>query len=311
MSLNDEAIQSANMFNAKGISNTLHSILPGKKSQTLQDQLSTLLLIEDYCRDELKVQKELAPLTLEKYKQQLTAFCHWLGEREPSVELGALFLAELRQKGYSGASIRSYYASIKPFLKWRGLEFKLKLKKRKRLPSYHSHDEFKQLLNAVEQRKDSWANKNKQRDLLILRTLAFTGIRKAELLAIQCRDIRPGYLSIPHGKGDKPRVIPLVESLHTDLVEYIRRNALSLTDRLFPLSSARLGVIVRMYSAKAGTDFSPHDLRHYFATRLIEEGAELRKVQELLDHEDISTTALYLDVIPEHLKQTVQLLEEE
>ena len=279
--------------------------------RSLQDQLSTVVLLADYCWQELELKKELAPLTTAKYKQQLTFFCNWLEGREPSAELGALFIAELRQKGYSRASIRLYYAAIRPFLYWLEIPFDLKLKKIKRLPSYHSHHEFERLLDVVRQRKDNWATKNQQRDLLILKTFALTGIRKTELLSIRCQDINECYLFIHHGKGDKPRVVPLKKTLYAQLTDYIKQENLAPVDRLFPLSPTRLGVIVRGYAAKAGVGFTPHQLRHLFATSLIEKGAHIGQVQELLRHDDPSTTALYLDVVPAHLKETVELLEDD
>ena len=74
----------------------------------------------------------------------------------------------------------------------------------------------------------------------------------------------------------------------------------------------RLDRMVRESAVKAGlADITPHQLRHCFATWLVERGAEVRKVQELLGHADISTTAMYLDVIPRHLKATIELLEDE
>jgi len=92
-------------------------------------EISTINLLADYCYQELEIKKELAQVTIAKYKQQLNYFYNWLGERELSAEMGTLFLAELRQQGYSKVSIRSYYAAIRPFLKWHGIDFTLKLKK--------------------------------------------------------------------------------------------------------------------------------------------------------------------------------------
>jgi len=283
-----------------------------KGARSLQEQLSALVILDDYCHQKLQIEKDLDPLSISKYRQQLTFFCNWLGERDPSTELATLFLAELRQQGYSRASIRSYYAAIRPFLKWRGIEFKLKLKKIKRLPHYHTKDEFDRLIQAIAQRQDTWAAKNKERDILIVKTLAYTGLRRSELLALNCQDIKKGFLFVYSGKGERDRVIPLIESLNAQLAEYISKNHLAPADRLFSIGPNRLARMVREAAARAGlNDITPHELRHFFATMLVERGAELRKVQELLGHEDISSTAIYLDVVPGHLRKTVELLEDE
>ena len=282
-----------------------------KGAWSLQDQLTALVLLDDYCHQKLQAEKDLNPLSISKYRQQLTFFCNWLGEREPSAELGALFLAELRQQGYSRASIRSYYAAIRPFLSWRGIKFKLKLKKIRRLPHYHTKDEFDRLVQAIAERQDTWA-KNKERDILIIKTLAYTGLRRAELLAVNCQNIKQGFLFVYSGKGERDRVIPLIKSLNAQLSDYINKNHLAPADRLFSIGPNRLARMIREAAARAGlTDITPHQLRHFFATRLVERGAELRKVQELLGHEDISSTAIYLDVVPGHLRKTVELLEDE
>jgi len=274
-------------------------------------QVASLIVLQHYC-EQLAVKKDLAPETISKYKQQLSQFYNWLGARDPSAELASSFvLGELRiNKGYSRATIRSYYAALRPFLYYLEMPFDLKLKKVKRLPRYHTYDEFQRLLAAVEERKDNWA-KNKERDLLIIKTLAFTGLRKSELLRLKCQDIKGDLLFVYLGKGERDRVIPLTKKLSKELAGYMRDNKLAPCQRLFPLSSNRLQTLVHHYADKAGVSgISPHQFRHYFATRLIEKGAEVRKVQELLGHEDISTTALYLDVVPTHLKKTVELLEE-
>ena len=275
----------------------------------MQNEVSRIVLLALYEREFLQV-LELSPISTAKYKQQLQTFCNWLGQREPSAELARQFLVELKVTAYSNASIRSYYAAIKPFLRWLNIEFKLKLKKEKRLPKYHTKDEFNRLVQAIASRTDSWA-RNAQRDILIVKVLAYTGIRRSELLSLKCQDIIEGFLFVRQGKGRKDRVIPLIRSLQSDMANYIGENKLVPADRLFPIGPNRLARMVREAAAKAGlSDVTPHQLRHYFATSLAEKGAELRKIQELLGHADISTTAIYLDVIPRHLQATVELLED-
>jgi integrase/recombinase XerD len=152
----------------------------------------------------------------------------------------------------------------------------------------------------------------KRTDILIIKTLAYTGLRRSELLALKCRDIKQGFLFVYRGKGERDRVIPVIKSLSIELSGYISKNHLAPADRLFPIGPNRIARIVREAAARAGlTNITPHQLRHFFATRLVERGAEVRKVQELLGHEDISSTAIYLDVVPGHLKQTIELLEDE
>ena len=167
------------------------------------------------------------------------------------------------------------------------------------------------MLNAVADRRDNWS-KVRGRDRLIILLLAYTGIRRAELLALRCRDVRDGYLTVYQGKGDKDRTIPLIRDLSREISQYVAEHKLGPAERLVPLSAVRLYQMIKRYGRLAGAgDISPHKLRHMFATRLVEKGAQLRAVQELLGHADISTTAVYLDVSPSHLTSTIKLLEEE
>ena len=278
--------------------------------ERMQNEVSRIVLLSLYEQEILR-HLELSPVSITKYKQQVSAFCDWLGKQEPSSELAKSFLTELRISGYSNASIRSYYAAIKPFLKWLNIEFKLKLKKEKRLPRYHDRSELDLLIQAIANRKDSWA-KNAERDILIVNVLAYTGIRRSELLSLKCQDIAQGFLFVRQGKGHRDRVIPLIKRLQGEIGDYISKHDLAPADRLFPIGANRLDRMVRESATKAGlAGITPHQLRHAFATWLTERGAEVRKVQELLGHADISTTAIYLDVIPRHLKATVELLEDE
>jgi len=255
--------------------------------------------------------EDLTPATLRLRQGQLRAFHNWLGPSEPSASTAKLFLAELRARGYQRDTLRSYYYALRPYLAYLEIPFKVRFKRERRLPRYHSRDDIARILDVIAGREDRWS-RLKERDRLIFRTLALSGLRRAELLALRCRDVREGYLFVYRGKGDKDRVAPIPAKLSREILDYIREGGRGPSDPLFPIRNARLDALVKGYALRAGIDdLTPHSLRHYFATRLIELGADLRKVQELLDHNDIGTTAIYLDVIPAHLRQTVELLEDE
>lgn len=273
------------------------------------NQISVKVALDIYLRQfELE---DIVPATLRLRRGQLGHFHTWLGGSEPSAETAKLFLAELRSQGYQRDTLRSYYYALRPYLAYLEIPFKMRFKRERRLPRYHSRDDLARILDVIAGREDRWA-RLKERDRLIFRTLALSGLRRAELLALRCRDVKEGYLFVYRGKGDKDRVAPIPRKLSLEVLDYIKESGFEPSDRLFPIRKARLDALVKGYALKVGIDdLTPHGLRHYFATRLLELGADIRKVQELLDHADIGTTAIYLDVIPAHLRQTVELLEEE
>jgi integrase/recombinase XerC len=276
---------------------------------TATNQLSVRVALDLYM-GQLQVQ-DVTPETLALRLAQLRAFHAWLEDRESTTQLGQLFLAELRGRGYQRNTLRSYYHALKPYFAYLEIPLKVKLKVDRRLPRYHSRDDFLRILDVIDRKPERWA-KFKVRDRLIIRTLAMSGLRRAELLALKCRDVKEGYLFVYRGKGDKDRVAPVPRKLSGDLLDYIRDRGLGPPDRLFPLCKARLDELVKGYALSAGIDdLTPHGLRHYFATRLLELGTDLRTLQELLSHADISTTAIYLDVLPQHLRRAVDLLEDE
>jgi len=272
-------------------------------------QISDQVVLDFYLK-QLQLE-DLTPATLRLRQRQVTIFQAWLADREPSADAAKLFLAELRNKGYQRNTLRSWYHAVKPYLAYLEIPFKVRIKKDKRLPRYHSREDLARIFAVISARDDKWAAL-KKRDRLIIRTLALSGLRRSELLALRCRDVKEGYLFVYRGKGDKDRVAPIPRKLSLELLDYIRESGVEPSSRLFPMGKSRLDSMVKNYALKAGIDdLTPHGLRHYFATRLLELRANLRNVQELLGHADISTTAIYLDVIPEHLRQTVELLEEE
>jgi len=265
--------------------------------------------LKDYST-ELALNQGLAPTSLAKYKQCLAAFITWLDDRPTSPQAAKMFLAELRERGYKPGSVQLYYHAIKPFLEFQGIPFKLKFKKVRQLPQYHSAEDLKSILSVIDNRGDNWS-KLGQRDRLIILTLAFTGLRASELINLRPCDITNDYVFVRHGKGSKDRTIPLAETIRKPLSDYIEHEGLRPTERLFSIQRRRLYTIVTQYARAAGiNDISPHSLRHYFATRLVEQKAQLNAIQELLGHADISTTAVYLDLIPSHLKSAISLLDE-
>ena len=276
---------------------------------TVQISISNKVVLDLYL-DQLQ-SEDLTVATLRLRQEQLRAFLAWLGLREPSAITARQFLAELKERGYQRNTLRSYYYAVKLYLAYLEIPLKVRFKREKRLPRYHNHEDLSRILEVIDQRGDNWS-RLKERDRLIFRTLALSGLRRAELLNLKCRDVKEGYLFVYHGKGDKDRVAPIPRKLSLELLGYCRESGFEPSHRIFPIGKVWLDVMVKGYALKAGIDdLTPHGLRHYFATRLLELGADIRKVQELLDHESIKTTAIYLDVIPEHLRQTVELLEEE
>jgi len=273
---------------------------------TLETELQTIVQASAYF-DELAIQ-DISSKYRHQSIQRLRAFLDFLGDEPASAHAAKKFIASLRDKGYKPATIEAYYHAIKPFLEFIGIPFKLKLRKPRRLPGYHSTEQLNSILEVIASRRDRWA-KLKERDALIILMLAFTGVRRSELLNLRPSDIVGGFIRIRGGKGDKDRVIPVADDLTTPLPRYVKNEHINPRANLFSIHARQLCNIVKKYALAAGVDdLSPHGLRHYFATTLVERGAQIRAVQELLGHSNISTTAIYLDLIPSHLKSTIALL---
>jgi integrase/recombinase XerD len=275
-------------------------------------QAQSTALTKSYL-DELSLRDELAQSTISKYKQCIAAYLDWLGRQEISERSARLFLSHLREHGYSPASRQLYYHALKPFLSFLDIELVIKFKRHRHLPGYHSSNDLNAILDIITARRDNWSAKTTERDRLIILILAFTGMRRGELLNLRVTDINfhNHCLYIRRGKGDKDRVIPISSIIEQSLFGYIKKNEFQSQARLFPLQPKRIYTIVKRYSQLAGIDnLSPHGLRHYFATALLERGASIKAIQELLGHADISTTAIYLDLVPQHLASAIELLDE-
>jgi integrase/recombinase XerD len=185
------------------------------------------------------------------------------------------------------------------------------------LPKLLSEDEIAALLAAAR----AWPGDEGRRVLCLMEMLYATGVRISELLALPlsaaARDPR---LILVRGKGGRERVVPLGEPARRALADYLECRARFVSgDRpsrwLFPsrgvtgnLTRQRCGQLLKELAARAGLDparLSPHVLRHAFASHLLDHGADLRSVQQMLGHADIATTQIYTHVMSDRLRRLV------
>lgn len=169
------------------------------------------------------------------------------------------------------------------------------MRKAKKLPKYLDKQKVDEMLQRA-------SNDNK-RNYLILLTLFRTGIRNSELINLKKRDIKTDEITVRQGKGHKDRVVPLDK--HTSDLLQFHSGKLALDDKLFPLTSAQIRNIAHKYQPE-GETVKPHMLRHSFAVHCLKSGMNLRTLQKILGHTDLTTTAVYLDLVVEDIKEDYQ-----
>lgn len=275
----------------------------------------------------LQVEKGLSDNTLDSYRRDLTRFLSYLEEQGCSslnqIEREHIlsFLLKLRREKKAVATINRHLSSIRTFFRYLVQDQVLKTdpsalietpKQEKKLPHILSVEEVEQLLQAPES-----STPFGQRDKAMLEVLYATGIRVSELINLKLDDVHleMGFLKCM-GKGAKERIIPLGEAAIKALTLYLNngRRKLDKTRRemtLFlnhhgrPLTRQGFWKIIKQHAAQAGIKkrITPHTLRHSFATHLLENGADLRAVQEMLGHADISTTQIYTHVTKIRLRE--------
>ena len=161
----------------------------------------------------------------------------------------------------------------------------------KKLPKYITETKVKEVLELAR-------NKNKK-DYLMLLTLWRTGIRNDELTKLKKQDIKSDELMVRQGKGHKDRLVPLEPHLY-DLLAYYMAD-LNLEDRLFPFSTTWIRQIVHRY--QGDQVITPHTFRHSFAVHCLKGGMNIRSLQKIMGHKNLSTTAIYLDLIGKDIKE--------
>ena len=258
----------------------------------------------------------LAPRTVEAYRRDLEALARWLGRPPSTVTTEELerYLAELRAQGLSGATIARRVASLRSYFRHLVLigaaetnpAAELDLPRRtRRLPRALSPSEAERLMDAA-----AGTTPRSLRDRALVELLYGAGLRVSEAVGLdKGRVDLDSRLVRTVGKGGKERVVPVGREATEALRRYLARGRPHLDRRhrpeLFlnaqggPLTRAGAFLILRKLAAKAGLEperVHPHLLRHTFATHLLEGGADLRSVQEMLGHADLATTELYTHV---------------
>jgi integrase/recombinase XerD len=276
--------------------------------------------------DAVWMERGLASNTLAAYRADLTALSRWLAERDVPITrtTRAELLAFIAFRVDAGARPRStarQLSSFRRFFRYLVREGVLRddptaqiamPKIGRSLPKSLTEEEVESLLNAP-----AIADPLGHRDRTMLEVLYATGLRVSELVNLKYSQINTnqGVIRII-GKGNRERLIPLGEEAVRWLTEFVKgpRNEILLdrtTDYLFPtrrgdrMTRQAFWHIIKRYARKAQIDkeLSPHTMRHAFATHLLNHGADLRVVQMLLGHSDLSTTQIYTHVARERMKE--------
>jgi len=269
-------------------------------------------------------QRNASPHTLKAYATDLGVFAAYVGSNSLR-EIDHLsirgFLSHLYERGLSKTSVARSLAAVRSLFRWLAREgiveqnpAKLVATPRlpKKLPRVPTIEEMNLVLDSRMPESASFP----ERDLLMLELLYGCGIRNSELVGINLDDIRMASEAILiRGKGKKERYVPFGDSVRSALSAYLptrlkvlmetgkSTSALLINRRGGRLTTRSVGRIVKKIAVAKGLspDVHPHTLRHAFGTHMLEEGADLRSIQEMLGHERLSTTQRYTQLSMKHV----------
>jgi len=262
--------------------------------------------------------------TIKAYAGDLQNFCAYVGSRNwHSIDHLAIrgFLSHLYERGLSKTSVARSLAAVRSLYRWLAQEGVVDQnpaalvatpKLPKKLPRVPTIEEMNSVLDGMMPEAASFP----ERDRLMLELLYGCGIRNSELIGINLDDIRLSAEGILiRGKGKKERYVPFGGSVRAALLDYLplrsqklvsgkkKTNALLINQRGGRLTTRSVGRIIKKIAVAKGLspDVHPHTLRHAFGTHLLEEGADLRAIQEMLGHERLSTTQRYTQLSMKHV----------
>ncbi len=273
----------------------------------------------------LVTERSSAENTMSSYSNDLKAFGLWLDEKGLSFDKVdyynlAGYTTAIKETGLKITSINRRLSTIRQFYRFLLDEGIIEMnptrdivmpKRAQYLPEVLNVNEVEGLLNAPDTSKPLG-----KRDKAMLELLYATGLRVSELIKLKLNNINlgAGFL-LARGKGGKERLVPMGEKAISWTREYIetvrpsmivkKSETLFFSNRGTAMSRQNFWYIIKRYALAAGIfrDISPHTLRHSFATHLLTGGADLRSVQMMLGHSDISTTQIYTHITSQRLKE--------
>lgn len=285
--------------------------------------------VDDYLQM-LWLEKGLSSLTRQAYAADLAHFQSWLESRgQPALTAVARadlqdYLSYRLRRRLSARSNARMLSCLRGFYRWLLREERIRVdptgdldspRQGRPLPVSLSEEDVERLLDAPDPQQAI-----EFRDRVMLELLYACGLRVSELVELELSqlNLRQGVVRIT-GKGGRERLVPLGEEAHHWLMRYLRRGRVQLlreidTEVLFPsrrgqgMTRQAFWYRIKHYASAAGIDkpLSPHSLRHAFATHLLNHGADLRVVQLLLGHSDLSTTQIYTHVARQRLQSLHQ-----
>lgn len=278
-------------------------------------------------RTYIKLEKRLAQNSVESYMRDLRSFAHFIlrmwdvPPQKVEPQMIERYMAWLFDRGREKTSQARALSGVKSFFNFLMIsdkienspaEFILTPKFGRQLPDILSTDEIDRIIATV----DTSSVKG-LRDSAMLELLYSCGLRVSELVSLKIQDLffGEGYIRVI-GKGDKQRLVPISATARERVHRYLDKrpetrsgeDALFLNNRGSHLTRVMVFTILKQAARNAGIEkrISPHTFRHSFATHLLEGGASIRQVQEMLGHESILTTEIYTHLDSSHLRRTVE-----
>lgn len=279
-------------------------------------------LLRDYI-DFISIEKRHSPNTVASYRRDIMKFCrefHGISLNSITNSDISTFLLKLKQGGLSARSLARCLASMKSFFRFLYTEKHIEEnvietlespKLWKKLPGVMSLREVDALLAGPDTSTTLGV-----RDRAMLEVLYATGLRVSELISLKTTDLnlQMGYIR-SMGKGSKERLVPIGDAAKAAIEDYLERGRplllkghsaaeLFVTRLQGKMTRQYFWQIIKSYALRSGIKISvsPHTLRHAFATHLLERGADLRSVQQMLGHADISTTQIYTHVLQQRMR---------
>ena len=298
-----------------------------QKSQKNRERLADALA--DGFLNYLRIERNASPLTLRNYAAEIEAYRAWHdGKTKTQVDWAQVdafqvrsYLVHLSERQYDRTTIHLKISALRSFFRWLVRSERMKQnpvvgltlpKLQRKLPKFLTIQQIEALLNAPLAEKKPESQLAVWRDKAILEVLYSGGLRIHELTGLNDDDLDIlGEVARVRGKGKKERLTPLGAPAIEAVQKYLELRRRTARGPLFVnrfggrLTMRSVQRMLKKYLLAAGLDpsLTPHKLRHSFATHMLDAGADLRSVQELLGHASLSTTQIYTHITPERLKK--------